>query len=93
MKSVAGVSFSRLGCALLLAAFAFAVTADPITDAVAPHDDCAICAMVAHQMVPGEPAPVLSYVLTVTAAAVEDASPPVPCVEHPVNLNRGPPTT
>jgi len=92
MRSVSKAFLNKLGCALLLAVFAFAVTADPITDAVTPHNDCAICAMVAHGMVPGELGPVLSYILVAAEASVEDSPQPVLCVEHPVNLNRGPPT-
>jgi len=93
MKSTGKAFFGKFGFVLLLAAFAFAVTGDPITDALAPHDDCAICAMVAHGMAPGEPAPVMLCALVEIPAVVEDASLPVLCVEHPVHLGRGPPTS
>jgi len=93
MKSAGKAFCGKFGCVLLLAAFVFAVTSDPITDAVTPHDDCAICALVAHQMAPADPGPVLSCALVETSAVVEDAPLPALRVEHPVHLSRGPPAS
>jgi len=92
MKPSVKTFFRKVGCVLLLAVFFPAVTGDSLTHAVAPHDDCAICAMVAHGMVPGDPGPVLSCALIAISSVVVDVSASVLSVEHPVYLSRGPPT-
>ena len=83
----------KLGCVLLLAAFIFAVTGDPVTDAVAQHDNCPICVAIAHQMVPSEAGPVLSCDLIKIADADENTPLPVLCVEHLIHFNRSPPSS
>lgn len=83
----------KLGCRLFLAAFLFAVTADPVVHAVAPHDDCQVCAALSHRMAPAEAAPALSSDRVELGTPAEPAPPALPRAEHPVCLSRGPPAS
>ncbi len=76
-----------------MAAFLFAVTGDPVAHAVAPHDDCPVCAALSGRMAPADPAPELAATFVELGAAAEPAAPPTPCVEQPVPLSRGPPAS
>jgi hypothetical protein len=92
MMPTSKVLFRKLGCLALLAAFAYEVAGDAITDAVSPHDgDCQVCVMVAHQMLPGDSVPALPANFGEIVVVAEGSYSPVFCIGHPVHLNRGPP--
>lgn len=93
MRLAAGLSFSALGCRLFLAAFLFAVTGDPVVHAVAPHDDCQVCAALSNRMAPAEAAPVLSPDRVELGTPAEPAPLASPRAERPVYLGRGPPAS
>jgi hypothetical protein len=93
MMTAATMSAGDLCCRLLLGAFLLAVTCDPVVHAVAPHDDCQVCAALSNRMAPAEPAPEVSPRCIDCGAAAESAPLPSPRVEQSVPFGRGPPAS
>jgi hypothetical protein len=94
MQSSVRARLARFVSSLLLAAFAFAVAADPILDAVSPHEDeCSICAAVAQGFAPADPGPVLQCAPIEAFAEIVSLPLPLLRAEHPVHFGRGPPVS
>lgn len=79
--------------ALFLAVFVLLAAGDPVVHAVAPHDDCQVCAALSNRMAPPEAAPALSPDRVELGAVASFAPLSSPCAGRPVSLGRGPPAS